>query len=77
MGTEPTLPDRARRHESRTTVPVDVQGICADAAAVDALARVQVAVRRRGLEVRLRSGSVELGRLIALMGLEDVLPADR
>ncbi len=73
MGTEPTLPDSLSRHESRTTVPIDVHGICADAAAVDALARVQLAVRRRGVEIRLRGVSAELRRLIALMGLEDVL----
>ncbi len=48
-----------------------------DAITVDALARLQVAARRRGCEVRLRHASPELRELVALMGLESVLPEER
>jgi ABC-type transporter Mla MlaB component len=44
-----------------------------DAVVVDALARLQLAARRRGCEVRLRHASVELRELVSLMGLKDVL----
>lgn len=44
-----------------------------DAVVVDALARLQLAARRRGCEVRLRNASAELRDLVALMGLGDVL----
>ena len=44
-----------------------------DAAAVDALARLQLAARRLGLELRLRHASTELQELIAFVGLRDVL----
>lgn len=54
----------------------DVAGIDADAVAVDALARLQLAARRRGCRVRLRNCSPALRELVALMGLEDVLPCD-
>lgn len=52
----------------------DVQGVNADAVTVDALARLQLAARRRGCQVRLRGGSEELRELVAFMGLRDVLP---
>jgi ABC-type transporter Mla MlaB component len=45
-----------------------------DAVAVDALARLQVAARRHGCEIRLRHASSELLELIAFMGLREVLP---
>ena len=45
-----------------------------DAATVDALARLQLGVRRRGARVRLRDASPELRQLIALMGLSEVMP---
>lgn len=48
-----------------------------DAVTVDALARLQVAARRRGCQIRLRGASADLRRLIALMGLTDVLPDER
>jgi ABC-type transporter Mla MlaB component len=51
----------------------DVAGIEPDAVTVDALARLQLAVRRRGCEVRLRNASDELRELVALIGLDDVL----
>ena len=51
----------------------DVNGVAADAVAVDALARLQLAARRRGAQVRLRGASQELVSLIAFLGLEDVV----
>ena len=52
----------------------DVAGIAPDAVTVDALARLQLAARRRGCKVRLRNASAELLELVAFMGLRDVLP---
>lgn len=52
----------------------DVRGVPADAVTVDALARLQLAARRRRCQVRLRGGSAELRELVAFMGLRDVLP---
>ncbi len=52
----------------------DVAGMRCDAVTVDALARLQLAARRRGCRVRLRHASDELRGLIAFMGLCDVLP---
>ena len=52
----------------------DVQGVEPDAVTVDALARLQLAARRTGCEVRLRNASPELLELVAFMGLTDVLP---
>ncbi len=51
----------------------DVRGVVADAVTVDALARLQLAARRRGCRVVLRHASGELRELVALMGLDDVL----
>ena len=42
-------------------------------ATVDALARLQLAARRRGLELRVRSAPGELRELIELAGLTAVL----
>ena len=55
--------------------PVDchVAGIAADAVAIDALARLQLAARRHGCRVRLRGASPELTALVAFLGLRDVL----
>jgi ABC-type transporter Mla MlaB component len=52
----------------------DVAGVAADAVTVDALARLQLAARRAGCQVRLRHASDELRELLAFMGLRDVLP---
>lgn len=52
----------------------DVRGVEPDAVTVDALARLQLAARRRGCRVRLRNASAELRELVAFMGLRDVLP---
>jgi ABC-type transporter Mla MlaB component len=51
----------------------DVSGVEPDAVTVDALARLQVAARRYGCQVRLRGASSELLELVAFMGLADVL----
>jgi len=47
-----------------------------DAVAIDALARLQLAARRRGCQVRLRGASPELLALVRWMGLENVLPGE-
>ncbi len=52
----------------------DVGGVRVDAVTVDALARLQLAARRRGCQVKLRQPSSELRELVAFMGLRDVLP---
>ena len=57
-----------------TVVFCDVQGFAADAVTVDALARVQLAARRRQCKLRLRGASAELRALLAFMGLNEVLP---
>lgn len=54
----------------------DVAGVGADAPAVDALARLQLAARHHGCVVRLRHATEELRDLVAFMGLEDVLPEE-
>ena len=52
----------------------EVQRVNADAVTVDALARLQLAGRRRGCKVRLRGVSDQLRELVSFMGLADVLP---
>jgi ABC-type transporter Mla MlaB component len=62
---------------ANTSTPVllcAVRGVDADAVTVEALARLQLAARRHGCQIRLRGTSVELRELIAFMGLSDVLP---
>jgi hypothetical protein len=59
---------------TRTPIAVAVGGIPADAAIVDALARLQLVARRRGCGVILRGASRELLELVSFMGLSDVLP---
>lgn len=56
------------------TAHCDVTGVEADAVTVDALARLQLAARRLGCQVRLCNASRELRELVSLMGLTDVLP---
>lgn len=65
--------------ESRvTSVVCDLSGLDrADLAAVDGLARLQLAARRRGRRMLLRGSSRELRQLIVLLGLGDVLPSER
>ena len=52
----------------------DVSGIDVDAVTIDALARLQLAARRHGCQVRLRHASTDLLELLDFMGLTDVLP---
>jgi ABC-type transporter Mla MlaB component len=54
----------------------DASGLHADAATVDALARMQLTARRQGAQIRLVGASEDLRNLIAFMGLEDVLPVE-
>ena len=56
-----------------STLVFDVGALPPDAAAVEALARLQLAARRIGLEVRLCRASNELCELIVFCGLDDVL----
>lgn len=51
----------------------DVSGVAVDAVTIDALARLQLAARRHGCQVRLLGASDELRELLELMGLRDVL----
>jgi hypothetical protein len=56
-----------------STILCDVGALTPDAAAVDALARLQLAARRIGLEIRLRHASSELQGLLVYCGLDEVL----
>ncbi len=55
-------------------VVCDASTVEPDAVTVDALARLQLAARRHGCQVRLRNASRHLLDLVAWMGLTDVLP---
>jgi ABC-type transporter Mla MlaB component len=55
-------------------VHCDVASVDSDAVTVEALARLQLAARRRGCQVRLRHASSELLELVDFMGLKNVLP---
>jgi hypothetical protein len=73
----PGLSRRACRLLDRTGAEVlvcDVSGLGPDAVAVEALARLELAVRRRGCHARFRSAPKELLGLLDFMGLRDVLP---
>ena len=52
----------------------DVETVAPDAVTCEALARLQLAAKRLGCQVRLCNASPELRELVAFMGLEDVLP---
>jgi ABC-type transporter Mla MlaB component len=51
----------------------DVEALPADAVAIDALARIQLAARRMGRQVVLRHAADDLRDLLALVGLTGVL----
>jgi ABC-type transporter Mla MlaB component len=73
----PGLSDRVCALLERTGAGIalcDVGGVEPDAVTADALARLQLAARRRGCQARLRGASSELLELLAFMGLRDVLP---
>jgi hypothetical protein len=57
-----------------TVVPCDVRCLRADAAVVDALARLQLAAMRGGWRISLHNASPELVQLISFIGLEQALP---
>lgn len=58
---------------SATVALCDVCDVDSDAVTVDALARLQLAARTHGCQVRLLGASEELHDLVTFMGLEDVL----
>ena len=63
---------------AENVVPYDVGWILSpDVQAVDALARLQLAARRRGSTLSLENVSSDLAKLIDLMGLSEVLDAER
>jgi anti-anti-sigma regulatory factor len=55
---------------------VDVGDLAADAATIDALARLVLLARRHGCEPQLCHVTPELRELIEFAGLSEVLPAD-
>ena len=57
----------------RRTIVWDARALHADLTTVDALARLQLAARRAGAELRLRQPSAELLALLALVGLDTAL----
>jgi ABC-type transporter Mla MlaB component len=58
-----------------SVISCDVAGCAADAVAVEALARLQLGARRHRAHVRIVNASDELGELVALFGLGDVVLA--
>ena len=56
-----------------STIICDVGAIAPDVHSIDALARLQLAARRLGMEIRLRHASHELLQLVAFAGLHEVL----
>ncbi|MGQ0609279.1 MAG: STAS domain-containing protein [Chloroflexota bacterium] len=67
------LPDVLDRSDVEVVL-CDVGGLlCADAATLDGLARLQLAARRRGRELRLWNASEELHGLLAMAGLCDIV----
>jgi len=71
----PGLCDRvcALLRTSGDVVACDVASVDPDAVTVDALARLQLAARRLGCEVRLQNASAALLEVVELMGLTHVL----
>ncbi len=61
-----------QRHQGQR-LDCDVAGVPADAVTVEALARLRLAARRQGCQVRLRNASAELLDLVDLMGLGETL----
>jgi hypothetical protein len=52
---------------------IDAEGLAADCGSVDALARLALDARRRGVAITVRRASPELRDLIELAGLSEVL----
>lgn len=59
----------------RRTIICDLKALAGrpDVATIDALARLQLMLRRDGLEILLRGASEELVELVELVGLAEVL----
>jgi hypothetical protein len=55
------------------TIVCNVGALAPDVLMVGALARLQLAARGVGLELRFRHASIELQELVTFVGLEDVL----
>jgi len=73
----PGLCDRVCGLLEKRTAMIALCDVCdveTDAVTVDALARLQLAARRHGCQVRLRGASDALRDLVAFMGLQNVLP---
>jgi ABC-type transporter Mla MlaB component len=65
----------ASRPDAAALVDCDVSALARpDLGAVDALARVALVARRHGCDVRLSHAGSELRELVALAGLDTVLP---
>jgi hypothetical protein len=60
-----------------TSVVCDVDLLVPDAAAVDGLARLKLAARRLGCDLRVRRASHELHQLLDFVGLADAVLGDR
>jgi hypothetical protein len=58
---------------ARPAIDCDVSGLEPDLLTVDMLARLHVAARRRGCDLRLVDVPAELGQLIDFVGLREVL----
>jgi ABC-type transporter Mla MlaB component len=76
----PALYDRAcelmaRPGVARVLCEVGPQ-VAPDGVAVEALARLQLVARRRGLRVALRHASRDLVDLLALAGLTEIVPVE-
>ena len=69
-------PTGLHRVGERPLIPCDVRDVPVDLTTLDGLARLQLAAVRRGAEVRLQHASPALVALIALAGLDGVLPVD-
>jgi ABC-type transporter Mla MlaB component len=67
------LPDVEPGVAPVVVLDVDASGLRADLAVVDCLARLQLAARRSGCELRLLHADPELRGLLDLVGLAEVL----
>jgi ABC-type transporter Mla MlaB component len=73
----PTLCGRARdllASSGKWTLRCEVRSLQADAATLDALARIALLCRRLGRTLELQGASVELEELVVFAGLTEVLP---
>lgn len=66
-------PDSSTRESAVEVLRCDVTEVAADTVAVDALARLALTLRRRGLRLQLCGASDELCALVTFMGLAEVL----